>query len=117
MSVFFRLATMLFALGGLATLTACANGDTFMKLDADAIRLAKAVPGVEKIEQRPGNFDWQVIMWCTKDDKCPHATGHEDPSTIDRPFLRAIFFSRETTCCHPVGARSKSVTIQYRGMG
>jgi len=51
-----------------------------MHRDADAIRLAKAVPGVEKIEQHSGNFDWQVIMWCSKDGKCPKVTGREDPN-------------------------------------
>lgn len=88
-----RITIALLACIALASFTACASGDTFMKRDAEAIRLAKAVPGVEKIEQHPGNFDWQVIIWCTKGGKCPKVTGQENPDLFP---LRVVCYCDKT---------------------
>ena len=57
----------------------CGRPDTFMRGDADAIHLARAVPGVSAIETREPTYDWQVIMWCSHQHKCPQVSGKEDP--------------------------------------
>lgn len=51
--------------------------------DAKAIALAKTVPGVAKIERYPGDFNWQVVMWCTKGRKhCPIPPDDAKPQTF-----------------------------------
>jgi hypothetical protein len=63
----------LLGIGGCAGRNLASTNDT-------AIRLARSVPGVATIENYPGRFVWQVVMYCeARANICPRTTGDENP--------------------------------------
>jgi len=60
--------------------------------DAEAIRVAQSVQGVDRIEKYPGDFTWQVVMWCSARLKhCPKVTGREAPAAFP---IRVVCYCR-----------------------
>lgn len=70
---------LVFVLVLVSAFGSCGRPNTFMRGDADAIHLVRAIPGVSALENREPNYDWQVIMWCSHRHKCPRVSGKEDP--------------------------------------
>jgi hypothetical protein len=66
----------------IVVLTSCQHKSRLDVTDAEAIELVKHVNGVERIEAHTGHFDWQVVMWCTKERKCPRVSGGEEPQAF-----------------------------------
>lgn len=88
-----------FVLVVLGVLAGCAAS----RLDAtdnNAIQLAKTVPGVARIEEHPGRFGWQVVMYCEARAKvCPKITGYK----IRRRFPVRVVCYCEVNVANPRG--------------